>query len=129
MPPQRPNRLSTYLGKITRNLSLNRFKRSTAEKRGHGQTALVLSELEQCIPANTSVEQSAEDMALVRSIHAFLCAQPPHKRRIFLRRYWYLQPIRDIAEAAGMSENQTASLLYRLRHALKAHLEKEGIQL
>lgn len=127
MPPHRPERLSAYLGKITRNLSLNRFKQYTAEKRGAGQTELVLSELEDCIPARTSVEQVIEEMALAGSISLFLRAQPPQKRNIFIRRYWYLCPIRDIAAAFGMSESKVTSLLFRMRSELKTHLEKEGI--
>lgn len=129
MPPQRPERLSAYLGKITRNLSLNRFKRYTAEKRGLGQTELVLSELEDCIPSETGVEQVIDEMVLVNSINQFLRAQPEQKRNIFIRRYWYLYPIRDIAENYGMSESKAASMLFRMRNELKTHLEKEGITL
>lgn len=129
MPPQRPERLSAYLGKITRNLSLNRFKRYTAEKRGLGQTELVLSELEDCIPSETGVEQVIDEMVLVNSINQFLRAQPEQKRNIFIRRYWYLYPIRDIAENYGMSESKAASMLFRMRNGLKTHLEKEGITL
>lgn len=129
LPPQRPNRLATYLGKITRNLSLDRFKQYNAEKRGRGQTELVLSELEDCIPAKTDVEQSVDEMALVESINQFLYAQPEQKRNIFIRRYWYLYPIRDIAETYGMGESKIASMLFRMRNELKLHLEKEGIML
>ncbi|MCI8485510.1 MAG: RNA polymerase sigma factor [Lachnospiraceae bacterium] len=129
MPPNRPNCLPAYLGKITRNLSLNRFRHYSAEKRGHGQAAIVLSELEECVPAQNSVEQVIEGIALGQSINRFLYAQPRQKRNIFIRRYWYLCPIRDIAAAYGMSECKTASLLFRMRNALKTHLEKEGIQL
>ena len=129
MPPHRPGRLSAYLGRITRNLSLNRFKHYTAEKRGLGQTSLVLSELEECIPAENSVEQYIEEMDLARSINRFLYAQPRQKRNIFIRRYWYLCPIRDIAASSGMSESKITSLLFRMRNELKAHLEKEEIHI
>ncbi len=129
IPPKRPNRLSTYLGKITRNLSLDRYKLYNAEKRGQGQTGLMLSELEDCIPAKTDVEQSVDEMVLVESLNQFLYAQLERKRNIFIRRYWYLYPIRDIAEAYGMSESKTKSLLFRMRNELKTHLEKEGIML
>lgn len=129
MPPQRPERLSTYLGKITRNLSLNRFKKYTAEKRGLGQTELVLSELEDCIPDETSVEQIVDELILVKAINDFLYAQPEQKRNIFIRRYWYLFPIKDIAAVYDMSESKVASLLFRMRNDLKTHLEKEGINL
>ena len=129
IPPQRPNRLSTYLGKITRNLSLNRFKQYNTEKRGLGQTELVLSELEDCVPAENNIEQVIEEMTLVKSINQFLRAQPLQKRNIFIRRYWYLYSIRDIAALYGMSESKTASLLFRMRNELKAHLEREGITL
>lgn len=127
MPPQRPERLSSFFGKITRNLSLNRFKRYSAEKRGLGQTELVLSELEDCIPDKTNVEQIVDEMILAKSINEFLYAQPEQKRNIFIRRYWYLFPIKDIGAAYGMSENKLSSLLFRMRKELKEHLEREGI--
>ena len=127
MPPKRPDCLSVYLGKITRNLSLNRVKQYNAEKRGSGQTQLVLSELEDCIPAETSVEQKIEEMVLSKAISQFLHAQPKQKRNIFIRRYWYLYSIRDIAAAYDMSESKVTSLLFRMRNELKAHLEKEDI--
>lgn len=127
IPPQNPNCLATYLGKITRNLSLNRFKQYTAEKRGRGQTELVLSELEECIPTKSNVEQIAEETVLVNSINNFLYAQSEQKRNIFIRRYWYLYSIRDIANAYGMSESKVMSLLFHMRNKLKIHLEKEDI--
>lgn len=129
IPPQRPNRLSTYLGKITRNLSLNRYKLLTAQKRGNGQVELALSELEGCVPAQGNMEQITDEMVLVRAIETFLRAQPRTERNIFIGRYWYLYPIRDLAEAYRMSESKVASLLYRMRNKLKLHLEKEGISL
>lgn len=129
MPPQRPNRLAAYLGKITRNLSINRYKQYTAERRGGGQTELALAELEDCVPASTMVEQVVEEKTLVDAINRFLYAQPEQKRNIFIRRYWYLYSIRDIASVYGMSESKVASLLFRMRNELKNHLEKEGIAL
>lgn len=129
IPPRRPECLSAYLGKITRNLSLNFFKQYTAEKRGSGQTEAVLSELEDCISAETGVEQAIDEMILVKAINQFLWEQSEQKRNLFIRRYWYLCPIRDIAESYGMSESKVASLLFRMRNQLKTHLEKEGITL
>ena len=129
IPPQRPNRMSTYLGKITRNLSLNRYKLLTAQKRGKGQVELALSELEGCVPAQTDMEQITDEMVLVSAIETFLRAQPRTERNIFVGRYWYLYPIRDLAGAYRMSESKIVSLLYRMRNKLKLHLEKEGISL
>lgn len=129
MPPNRPERLAAFLGKIARNFSLNRFKQYTAKKRGIGQTELALSELEDCIPAETGIEQIMDEMILVRSIDRFLWEQPEQKRNIFIRRYWYLSSIRDIARDIGMSQSKVTSLLFRMRNELKAHLEKEGITL
>ena len=125
----RPNRLSTYLGKITRNLALNRYKRYTAEKRGGGQVESVLSELEDCIPAAGSVEQAAEDEVLVSVINRFLQTQPREKRNIFIRRYWHLWPVRNIADAYGMSESKVTSMLFRMRGELRRCLEQEDIVL
>lgn len=127
IPPQRPNRLSTYLGKITRNLSLDRYKLLTAQKRGKGQIELALSELEECVPSQTDMDQIADEMVLVSAIEAFLCAIPRTERNIFVGRYWYLYPIRDLASAYHMSESKVVSMLHRMRTKLKLHLEKEGV--
>ena len=127
IPPQRPECLSSYLGKIVRNLSLNRYKKYSAQKRGFGQVQLALSELEDCIPTGMDIEQMIEEKALVRCIEQFLYAQPKQKRNIFVRRYWYLCSIQEIAQTYGMSESKTISLLYRMRKKLKEYLEKEGI--
>ena len=127
IPPHRPNRLSVYLGKITRNLSLNRFKQYNTQKRGLGQTELVLSELEDCIPSSDTIEQVTDEAFLVQTIEKFLSAQPEQKRNIFIRRYWYLYPIKSIAQAYHISESKTTSLLLRMRKDLKNYLEKEGI--
>ena len=127
MPPQRPGCLSAFLGRITRNISLNRYKQYHAEKRGGGQVALALSELEDCIPAATTVEQVLEEKLLAQSINRFLHMQPERKRNVFIRRYWYMDPVDRIAKAYGMTRSNTASVLYRMRCDLKTHLEKEGI--
>lgn len=129
IPPQRPNRLSTYLGKISRNLSLNRYKLLTAQKRGKGQVEIALSELEGCVPAQIDMEQITDEMVLVNAIETFLRAQPRTERNIFIGRYWYLYPMRDLAGAYRMSESKIVSLLYRMRNKLKLHLEKEGVSL
>ncbi len=129
IPPHSPARLSTFLGKITRNLAINRYQHYTAEKRKAGQTALALSELDECIPHKDHVEQSIEMAELGRSISDFLSAQPQQARNIFIRRYWYLSSIREIAKAYQISESKVLSILFRTRNKLKAHLEKEGIQL
>lgn len=127
MPPRRPNRLSVFLGKITRNLSLNRYKRFTAEKRGFGEVPLALSELNDCIPASSDPEQATDEKLLVEALNSFLAELPHKKRMIFVQRYWYLMPIKELADLYGSSESQTKSLLFRVRNALKTYLEKEGI--
>lgn len=129
IPPQRPTRLSIYLGKITRNLALNRYNMKNAHKRGSGQVKIALSELEGCVPVRTAMEQITEETMLVNAIETFLKAQPRTERNIFIGRYWYLYSIRKLASAYNMSESKVASLLFRMRNKLRIHLEKEGIQL
>lgn len=127
IPPQRPNRLATYLGKITRNLSLDRRKRLNAQKRGSGQTEVALHELEDCIPAAANTEQIIEEIVLTNAINRFLRQQPHTERNIFLGRYWHLYSIAELSQAYGMREGKIAALLFRMRKKLKYHLEKEGI--
>ncbi|MBR2894867.1 MAG: sigma-70 family RNA polymerase sigma factor [Oscillospiraceae bacterium] len=129
MPPQRPRYLAAYLGKIVRNCSLDRFRMYTAEKRRGGQAEIALSELKECIPSSVTIEQIVDEHMLADSINRFLYAQPQQKRNIFIRRYWYLNSIREIAVGYGISESKVTSQLFRIRKELKRHLEEEGIAL
>ena len=128
IPPQRPDRLSVYLGRITRNLALNRLKSQTAQKRGGGQAELVLEELRECIGQDVR-EEVLDGIVLQDTINAFLRRQFPLRRAAFLRRYWYMEPIADIAKALGLRQGQTRTILYRMRRELKEELEKEDIKL
>ena len=127
MPPKRPNCLATFLGKITRNLSLDKYKQYNAEKRGFGQTEIVLSELDGIVPSASSVERVIEESEIETALNRFLESLPKQKRIFFIRRYWYLMPVKEIAEQANESESQVKSMLFHTRSALKTFLEKEGI--
>lgn len=129
IPPQRPEKLSAFLGKITRNLSLDRLRRHTARKRGCGQAALVLEELQECVPAADNVEQIVDDLALTEALDRFLASLPADTRKVFMRRYWYLCSVKEIAADFGISESKVKMLLLRSRNKLKGLLEREGIEL
>ena len=126
IPPRVPAVLSTFLGKITRYISLNRWKSRMAYKRGGGEVAVALEELDECISGGESAEDSFEKKELLRAINRFLGALPDTERNIFVCRYWYLDPIQAIAERFGFSESKVASMLHRTRGKLRRHLEKEG---
>lgn len=126
MPPHRPVILSTFLGKITRRISLDRWRRKHAEKRGGGEMELVFDELEDCIADGGNAESAVERREMARIIGEFLDALPAVERRIFLRRYWYMDSIAGIAQDFNFTESKTTSILYRTRQKLRAKLESEG---
>ncbi len=129
MPDQRPNKLSAFLGRITRNLSLKRWEKYTAKKRGAGQVPLALNELQECIPATNQTDSVADDIVLTDVLNRFLASLTAEKRNIFMRRYWYLSPVAEIASDLAISESKVKMSLLRSRNELKQLLEKEGITL
>ena len=129
MPPQRPSILSAFLGRITRNLSLDRYKAGRAGKRGGGQLLLALEELEACIPGTSSVEDLVEQADLARSLDRFLRTLPEKDCCIFMRRYWYVDSTVEIARRYRMAEGTVKSSLYRTRQKLRSYLEQEGVGL
>lgn len=129
MPPHRPEKLSAFLGKIVRNLALDRYKQYTAKKRGSGQVSIVLDELQDCIPASDSVTEAIDDFILIDIFNRFLAGLPAEKRKIFVRRYWYLSPIKEIANDYSISESKVKVTLLRIRNDLRQVLEKEGVSL
>ncbi|MGN0651091.1 MAG: RNA polymerase sigma factor [Oscillospiraceae bacterium] len=129
IPPQKPAKLQAYLARIVRNLSINRLKSLTAEKRGGGESPLALAELEECIPADDTVSRECERAELSAALERFLQGLPEEKRRVFLQRYWYFVPVKDIAALGGMSESKVKSMLLRTRTQLRQFLEKEEISI
>ena len=123
IPPHRPNVLRVFLGKITRNLALDKYKARTAEKRAGGELAVSLDELDECVGA-VDERESAE---IGESISRFLRTQPKETRSVFVCRYFYCDSIADIAKRFGISEAKVKTLLFRTRNKLKIHLEGEGI--
>ena len=127
MPPHRPAVLSTFLGKITRRISIDRWRGRTAGKRGGGETTLALDELAECIPSSRSAEDELELAELGRIIDGFVMSLPPMQRRVFICRYWYLDPVSDIARQLGFSQSKVKMMLHRQRAKLLAVLEKEAV--
>lgn len=129
IPPGRPNKLSVFLGKICRNLSLDKLKFRTAEKRGKGEPYLILDELKECIPCNDNTESIAEDMVIVEVLNRFLTGLDVEKRKIFMRRYWYMNSIGEISKAMSLSESNVKMSLLRMRNQLKELLQEGGVHL
>ncbi len=128
LPPDKPEKLLPYLGRISRCLALNRYDYLSAQKRSMDFT-VQLSELEDILSAPDTPQQQYEHTELAAAISDFLRTQREEDRNLFLRRYWYSDPIRDIAERYGLRENTVKSRLLRTRQRLKDYLEKEGYAL
>ena len=127
MPPHRPSVLSTFLGKLTRRISIDKWRRTTAKKRGDGEFPLVLAELEDCISDGKSIEEETERKLLADVIAAFVKDLPETEQKVFLCRYWYMDSVGSIASRFRFSESKVKSMLYRTREKLRVRLEKEGL--
>ncbi len=127
MPPHRPSVLSTFLGKITRRISIDRWRKRTAEKRGSGQMEAVLDELSDCVASAENVEQTVEQQMVAERINAFVQSLPDAEQRVFLCRYFYMDPVEDIAKRFGFSQSKIKSMMQRTRKKLRVFLEKEGL--
>jgi RNA polymerase sigma-70 factor (ECF subfamily) len=130
IPPACPNSLRAFIGRITRNLSLDRLEKEKRKKRGGGQFDAVLSELEECISdGRNSFDELIEIETITSALNAFLTEQSTLNRRIFVRRYWRAASIEEIAADFGISVGKVKTILFRMRNKLRKHLESEGIYL
>lgn len=125
IPPRRPNFLSAFLGKLTRHISIDRWRKSSARKRGGGEVILALEELENCVDSQDT-ESTVERKELVRLLNRFLASLPETERNVFLCRYWYLDTIQTISEYSGFSQSKVTSMLHRTRGKLRKLLTEEG---
>lgn len=128
MPPRRPAVLSTFLGRLTRNISIDRLRTSSAQKRGSGELELALGELGDCVSGEKSIEDTLILKEVIISLNRFLKALPEEERTVFLCRYWYVNSMEEIGDKTGFSVSKVKSMLRRTRGKLTAFLEKEGFR-
>ena len=127
IPPTRPNSLSAFLGKITRHIALDRWRRRSAEKRGGGEVDVALEELEDCIEGTDTVEGTLQRKELQAALNRFLETLPERERVFFVSRYWYLRSVGEIAEKTGLSLGSVKTQLCRTRKKLRFFLEQEDL--
>ena len=129
MPTHWPEQLAAFLGKITRNLSFNKYKHNHAAKRGGGEITLVLDELADCVSCADNVERIVDRRELVKAINVFVRSLSIEKRNIFVRRYWYADSVSDIASGYGMLQGTVSKTLERTRKQLKMYLAERGFEI
>ncbi len=127
VPPEHPQHFLSYLVKLTRNAALNLYEKQHADKRGGGQTAVALDELADCIPAPDDIEEQLSESETRELLRRFIRTLPDDARRIFILRYVYMLPVRDIADRCGMGISKVKVSLHRTRKALKEYLGGEGL--
>lgn len=126
IPPNRPHKLALFLGGITRKISIDLFRKRTAGKRGGGETAICLEELEECTGKG---DCGGEALELKDALDRFLDRTKPKAKKVFVLRYWYMLTVKETARLCGMTEGQVKMSLKRTREKLKKFLEKEGIEI
>ncbi len=126
IPPERPDSLKAYLGRIVRNISISRLRKKNAEKRRDDMEVL-FSELEDCIPSGNDVEAAVDHIILTEMINRWLEGEKAENRKLFVNRYWYGCGNAELAIRFGMSESRITLKLHRMRGRLKKYLEREGV--
>lgn len=127
IPPRRPSALGAFLGKLTRHLSIDRWRIRSAQKRGGGEIVLALEELADCADSEQNVENAYLRKEMCRCFNYFLDDLPETERNVFLCRYWYMDSIRQIGDYFGFTESKVNAMLHRTRAKLRAQFQKEGL--
>lgn len=125
IPPRKPNFLNAFLGKITRHISIDRWRKQNAQKRGGKEMILALDELGECVDT-LGLDAELSQRELARILNSFLTALPETERNVFLCRYWYLDSIEAIVKITGFSQSKVTSMLHRTRGKLRKKLNEEG---
>lgn len=128
MPPRRPTKLATFLGRLTRNISIDRWRRMSAKKRGSGELDIALEELDECVSGAPSVEDALIQKEVMTCLNRFLAELPQAERDVFLCRYWYVNSLEEIGERTGYSLGKIKSMLHRTRGKLSRWLEEEELR-
>lgn len=126
IPPDAPENMQTYLGKLTRNAALSIWRKNHADKRGSGHIDLLLEELSDAAASENTLDRIEDVLTFKEAFNRFLGSLGKEQRIIFLRRYWYMQDVEEIAAALGIGESKVKVTLHRARKKLKKLLESEG---
>ncbi|MCH5204155.1 MAG: sigma-70 family RNA polymerase sigma factor [Oscillospiraceae bacterium] len=127
IPPTDPaSYLFAFLARIARNISISLCRERSALKRDAVLVELS-NEMAECLPTSCSIEEEAEADMVLELINKFLFSKTEDKRNIFMRRYWYLDSVSDIAKRFGQSESSVKTTLFRLRNELREYLAEQGI--
>ena len=129
IPPNEPDSMASYIGRITRNLALDKLRQKQSDTRGNGEVPVVLDELAECVSGHDELERRQDSAEIAAAIDSFLDELNSVERGVFLRRYWMMEPIADVANRYDISVSKTTTMLFRLRNRLKKHFMKEGIPL
>ena len=128
IPPKKPDRFRIFLARITRNLSFDKYKSKNTAKRS-GEMLYILDELSECISSGNTTDDEVDMKLLSESINSFLKTVSQRDRAVFLRRYFYAEPVNEIAEKLDITANNASAILSRLRNKLREHLTKEGFEI
>ncbi len=127
IPPKIPDILQAFIGKITRNTALNTYEKKKTKKRDSGEIELALSELQECVDMESDVEVQSNKKELENAISDFLQGLEKQKRIIFVLRYWYIMPVKQIAHKQDISEANVKVILFRIRSELKEYLQERNL--
>ena len=128
IPPTKPDSLKAFLGRIVRNFAISKYRAVHAKKRFNG-LEVMLSELNDCVPASGNVEQEIEAKELTEYINTWLAGLNPEDRVLFVHRYWYGDEVRELAKRCGVSGTKMTQRMLRLRRKLKVFLTEKGVVL
>ena len=128
IPPRKPAKLSAFLGKLTRNTSIDRWRNMSAQKRGNGEVDIALDELSECVSGKQSIAEVVIQKEVVSCLNRFLATLSDDERIVFLCRYWYVNSINEIADKTGFSIGKIKSMLHRTRGKLSRQLDKEELK-
>lgn len=126
IPPRRPESLASYLSMLARRRAIDMLKSRNRKKRGGAEYEKALDELGECVPSPVTVENEVDNALLRDALDAFLGSLPEKTRIVFMRRYWWLSSVNEIARDMRMTESAVKMQLARTRQKLREHLEKEG---
>lgn len=126
IPPAYPQSLRLYLGRLTRNRSIDLWRRNRAQSRGGDRIPQVLEELSECVGPAADPEEQLSAKELSRTVTAFLKSESAMRRSVFLCRYFYFEDLPDIARRYQLRESNVRMMLSRTRQKLRKYLIQEG---